>query len=423
MQEDPLELHKRFRGKIQIASKVPFPGHPYLAWYYTPGVAEACREVCRRPDAVYETTNKGNVVAIVTDGTRILGLGDIGPEAGLPVMEGKALLFKLFAGVDALPICLDTKDNDEIARTVRCLAPCIGGVCLEDVETPRCFALFDKLQAQADYPMWHDDRQGTALVVLAALYGALEVVGKRIEDVSIVMLGSGSAGGGIVELLLDAGVSPDQLIVCRSKGILCRDLNEGDNEVHQALARCTNPQKRTGELRDALDGAEVLIAASRPGGWLGAEVLRGMASDPIVFSLSNPDPEILPETAAEAGAAVYATGRSDMPNQANNVLGFPGVFRGALDARATGINREMVLAAAEAIAGLARERGLTADYIIPPVTDTEVSPRVAAAVAQAASETGIARVPVTPEEVADKTRSMVAEHQKIVDLLNSQYES
>ncbi|HOX37241.1 MAG TPA: NADP-dependent malic enzyme [Candidatus Brocadiia bacterium] len=417
-QKGPIELHRKYRGKIQIASKVPFPAHEYLAWWYTPGVAEACREIVRRPEAVYEMTNKGNTIGIINDGTRILGLGDIGPEAGLPVMEGKALLFKLFAGVDALPISLATKDVGEIVKTVKNLEPVLGGVCLEDVETPKCFDLYAKLEEMASYPIWHDDRHGTALVVLAALYGALKVVGKRLEDVAIVMLGAGSAGAGIVELLLAAGVKPEQLICCRSNGILCVGQNEG-HDVHQRLARMTNPQRRTGDVAAALEGADVFIAASKSGGWLDGSILKGMRDDKIVFSLSNPIPEMPREAAMKAGARVYATGRSDMPNQANNVLGFPGVFRGALDTRADGINTEMILAAARGMFEYAAEQGLSEEFIIPLGTDLEVAPRVAAAVAKAACDTGIARNPVKPDSVAEHTRRLISAHQRIIAMLNA----
>jgi malate dehydrogenase (oxaloacetate-decarboxylating) len=385
--EQALELHRRNKGKLAIASKVPLRNRQDLTLAYTPGVAEPCKEIAQDKNLVYDYTNRGNTVAIVTDGSAVLGLGNIGPEAALPVMEGKAVLFKSFADVDAVPVCLASQDTDEIVQAVRLLAPGYGGINLEDIAAPRCFQIERQLQDALDIPVFHDDQHGTAIVVLAALLNALRLTGREIKNSRVVINGAGSAGIAIAKLLVGAGVA--DLILCDRHGTVHSGA-AGNNPAQEEMAAITNPRQVKGGLADALRGADVFIGVSA-GGVLNAQLVSLMSRQAIVFAMANPVPEIWPDEAKAGGAAVIGTGRSDFPNQINNVLAFPGVFRGALDVRAAVINEEMKLAAADAIASIAVEQGLSADYIIPDVFDCRVVEQVAAAVGAAARSTGVAR--------------------------------
>ncbi len=382
-----LELHEKNHGKIAVTSKVKVENRDDLSTAYTPGVAEPCRKIAQNKEDVYKYTSKGNMVAVVTDGTAVLGLGDIGPEAGLPVMEGKCVLFKEFAGVDAFPICLDTKDVDEIVETVVRIAPSFGGINLEDIAAPRCFEIEEKLKKRLDIPVFHDDQHGTAIVVLATVINALKVVHKDIAEVKIVISGAGSAGNAIGKLLMRYGVK--HLLYCDRKGILNEDT--ALNEAQKELALQTNPSKASGTLADALVGADVFIGVSAPG-LVTEEMIKTMNRDACVFPLANPTPEIMPDLAIAAGARIVGTGRSDYANQINNVLVFPGLFKGALEVRASIINEEMKLAAAEAIASLVTIEERNENYIIPNVFDKRVSKVVADAVAKVARDTGVAKI-------------------------------
>ena len=382
-----LDMHEKHHGKIAVAPKVKVENRDDLSTAYTPGVAEPCRRIAANRDDVYHYTAKGNLVAVVSDGTAVLGLGDIGPEAAMPVMEGKALLFKEFAGVDAFPICLDTKDVDEIVRTVKYLAPTFGGVNLEDISAPRCFEIERRLKAELDIPVFHDDQHGTAIVVSAGLLNALKLVGKRMEDVSIVINGAGSAGISIARLLLQFGAG--NIVLVDRQGAVSVD-EDWLNPAQRQMAEVTNKLGERGPLAEVIRGKDVFIGVSAPK-VVTAEMVSTMAADAIVFAMANPTPEIMPEEAARGGARVIATGRSDYPNQINNVLVFPGIFRGALDARATDITEEMKLAAARAIAAIVTEDELAEDYIIPGAFDKRVAPAVAGAVMQCAKEQGVAR--------------------------------
>ena len=382
-----LELHEAHKGKIEVVSKVEVKTRDDLSTAYTPGVAEPCRKIAANKEDVYKYTAKGNLVAVVTDGTAILGLGDIGPEAGLPVMEGKAVLFKEFANVDAFPICLDTKDVDEIVETVVRIAPGFGGINLEDIAAPRCFEVERKLKERLDIPVFHDDQHGTAIVLLAALINALKVVDKKIEDVKVVISGAGSAGTAIGKLIMEYGVK--HLTYCDRKGILNRDTAMNDAQLE--LCEVTNLDDMHGTIADALKGADVFIGVSAPG-IVTEDMIRTMNHDAIVFPMANPTPEIMPDLALNAGARVVGTGRSDFPNQINNVLVFPGLFRGALDVRAKDINEEMKLAAAKAIAALISDEERNEQYIIPSVFDPRAAKAVAEAVAEEARKTGSARM-------------------------------
>jgi len=388
IKEDALRLHEEWKGKLSIDSKVPVKNKYDLSVAYTPGVAEPCRMIHKNSEDVYKYTGKGNTVAVVTDGSAVLGLGDIGPEAALPVMEGKAVLFKEFGGVDAFPICIPSKDVEVIINTVKMIEPVFGGINLEDIASPRCAEIERRLKEEMDIPVFHDDQHGTAVVVTAALINALKVVGKKWEDVTVAMSGAGAAGSAIIKMLLNVGVK--DIIACSSKGILCGG-ETYSNWVHQEIADMTNKNRIKGTLADAMKGADIFIGVSAPGIVTG-EMVRSMAEDAIVLPMANPDPEIDPELALKAGARVVGTGRSDYPNQINNVLAFPGIFRGALDARASDINEAMKVAAAEAIAGLIRAEELSADYIIVPAFDPQVGKAVARAVHQAAIDSGVARL-------------------------------
>jgi malate dehydrogenase (oxaloacetate-decarboxylating) len=388
IQEEALKMHKELKGKLEVCSKVSVNNSRDLSLAYTPGVAEPCKVIAKNPDAVYDYTAKGNLVAVVSDGTAVLGLGDIGPKAAMPVMEGKAVLFKTFAGIDAFPICLDTKDVDEIVRIVKALEPTFGGINLEDIAAPRCFEIEARLKKEMNIPVFHDDQHGTAVVVLAALLNALRVVKKDIKEVKLAINGAGSAGTAITKLLLNAGLK-DVVMVDRL-GILCPG-ESWMNPSQAAMAEATNPNRMRGTLIDAMKDADVFIGVSAPG-VVSKEMVASMNSNAIVFAMANPTPEIFPQDALEAGAAVVASGRSDFPNQVNNVLVFPGIFRGALDSRASDINEEMKLAAAYAIAGLIPDEELNSTNIVPKAFDPRVAPIVAAEVIKAAKASGVARI-------------------------------
>jgi malate dehydrogenase (oxaloacetate-decarboxylating) len=373
-------------GKIEVRSKMQIRTRDDLSMVYTPGVARVCRAIARDPERAFNLTIKRNTVAVVSDGTAVLGLGDIGPEAAMPVMEGKAALFKQFAGVDAFPVCLDTKDADEIVETVKNIAPAFGGINLEDISAPRCFEVEERLKRELEIPVFHDDQHGTAVVVLAALINALKVTAKKIEDLRIVVSGVGASGVACAKIMMAAGAK--NIVGCDSRGVVHAG-REGLNPSKRWFAEHTNPEDRTGALSDVIAGADLFLGLSVPD-VLGVEDLKKMNEDPIIFAMANPDPEIRPEVAT-GHARIIATGRSDYPNQINNVLCFPGIFRGALDVRAREINEEMKLAAAGAMAGVISDEELSEDYIIPSVFDERVVPAVAEAVAGTAKETGVAR--------------------------------
>ena len=383
-----LEKHKEWKGKIEISLRAAVDNDEALSIAYTPGVAAPCLEIQKDVDKSYEYTRRWNTVAVVTDGTAVLGLGDIGPEAGMPVMEGKCALFKGFGDVDAIPLCVRSKDVDDIVKTVELLAGSFGGVNLEDISAPRCFEIEKKLKEVCDIPIFHDDQHGTAVITLAGLMNALKVVGKKIEDVKIVTSGAGAAGIAIIKLLMAMGLR--NVIMTDRKGAIYEG-RDGLNPIKEEMAKITNFNHEAGSLADVIKGADVFIGVSAPG-TLTQDMVRSMAKDPIVFACANPTPEIFPDEAKAAGAAVVSTGRSDFPNQVNNVLCFPGIFRGALDVRASDINDEMKIAAARAIAGLVSDEELSADYILPKAFDPRVKDAVAKATAQAAIDSGVARI-------------------------------
>ncbi|RID86452.1 NAD-dependent malic enzyme [Peribacillus asahii] len=403
LREQALHMHRTNQGKLETVSKVPVRNAEDLSLAYSPGVAEPCKEIYEKPETVYDYTMKGNTVAVVSDGTAVLGLGNIGPEAAMPVMEGKALLFKSFAGVDAFPICLKTTEVDKIIETVKLLEPTFGGVNLEDIAAPNCFEIEERLKKETNIPIFHDDQHGTAIVTVAGLVNALRVVGKSMTEIKIVANGAGAAGIAIIKLLYSYGVR--DIIMCDTKGAIYEGRTIGMNDIKEKVALITNRDKKRGSLEDVIKGADVFIGVSAAGA-LTKEMVESMNVDPIIFAMANPDPEILPADAKAAGAKVVGTGRSDFPNQVNNVLAFPGIFRGALDVRATHINEKMKVAAVHAIAGLVEDHELNPDYVIPRPFDERVAPEVAAAVAKAAMETGVARIKIDPEEVKAKTRKL-----------------
>ena len=386
--EKAIKMHEEWAGKIEVIAKAPVGTKEELAIAYTPGVAAPCLEIQKDVDLSYKYTRRHNLVAVVTDGTAVLGLGDIGPEAGMPVMEGKCALFKAFGDVDAFPLCIRSKDVDEIVNTVALLAGSFGGVNLEDISAPRCFEIEKKLKERCDIPIFHDDQHGTAVITLAGLTNALKIVGKKMEDIHVVVNGAGAAATAITKLLISRGLK--NVILCDRKGAIYEG-REGLNSAKEEMAKITNPEKKAGSLADVIVGADVFIGVSAPG-VLTADMVATMAKDPVVFACANPVPEILPDEAKKAGVAVMATGRSDFPNQVNNVLAFPCIFRGALDVRASDINDEMKIAAANAIAGIVSDAELNPDYILPDAFDARVGKAVAAAVAQAARDTGVARI-------------------------------
>ncbi len=385
-----LEKHREWQGKLEIHARAAVDSSEALSIAYTPGVATPCLEIQKNVDLSYELTRRWNTVAVVTDGTAVLGLGDIGPEAGMPVMEGKCVLFKAFGDVDAIPLCIRSKDVDEIVNTVRLLAGSFGGVNLEDISAPRCFEIEKRLKECCDIPIFHDDQHGTAVITLAGLMNALKVVGKKIEDIKIVTSGAGAAGIAIIKLLMAMGLK--NVIMTDRQGAIYEG-RDGLNPIKEEMARITNPGKQSGKLADVIKGADVFIGVSAPG-TLTKDMVRTMAKDPIVFACANPTPEIFPDEAKEAGAAVVSTGRSDYPNQVNNVLCFPGIFRGALDVRAKDINDEMKIAAAKALAGLIPDDELSAENILPKAFDPRVKDAVAKAAAEAAIRSGVARITV-----------------------------
>ncbi len=381
-----LEKHYEWKGKIEVVTRAPLDSAEALSLAYTPGVAEPCLEIQKDPSKSYELTRRWNTVAVVTDGTAVLGLGDIGPEAGMPVMEGKCALFKAFGDVDAIPLCIRSKEVDDIVNTVRLLAGSFGGINLEDISAPRCFEIERKLKECCDIPIFHDDQHGTAVITLAGLMNALKVVGKRMEDVKIVTSGAGAAGIAIIKLLMAMGIK--NVIMTDRRGAIYEG-RDGLNPIKEEMAKITNASHEAGSLADVIRGADVFIGVSAPGTLTG-DMVRTMAKDPIVFACANPTPEIFPDEAKEAGAAVVSTGRSDYPNQVNNVLCFPGIFRGALDVRARDINDEMKIASAKALAALIPDDELNADNILPKAFDPRVKDAVAKAAAQAARDSGVA---------------------------------
>lgn len=406
--EDAMKLHPFYKGKIQTAPKVPVRSYDDFAIWYTPGVARVCQEIVKDPAKVYEYTNKENTIAIVTDGTRILGLGDIGPEAGLPVMEGKALLFKYLGGVDAIPLCVGTKKIEEIVQFCKWLSPSISGINLEDVEKPKCFVLLEKLQQELSIPVFHDDQQGTATITLAALINALRIVGKKIDEVKMALIGAGSANYAFARLLEKMNVDLGNVVVVDSKGIITRERAEQLDDITKNMWLKTNAENIEGGIEEALKGADVCIAYSKSGpGVIKPEWVKKMNKDAIVFAGANPVPEIWPWEAKEAGAKIIATGRSDFPNQVNNSLGFPAIFRGVLDVRATKVTDEMCIAAAQAIADFAYRKGINEEYIVPTMEEEEVYVEEAFAVAKKAMEQGVARSQIADEELVKKIRERI----------------
>ena len=387
--KESLKLHGEWKGKIEVVTRVPVENKDDLSLAYTPGVAQPCLEIQKDVNKSYELTRRWNMCLVVTDGSAVLGLGDIGPEAGMPVMEGKCVLFKAFGDVDAFPLCIKSHDVDEIVNTIYMISGSFGGVNLEDISAPRCFEIEKKLKEKCDIPIFHDDQHGTAIITLAGLTNALKVVGKKKEEVRVVMNGAGAAAISIARLLLKAGVK--NITLCDRKGAIYEGRKEGMNPVKDEMSKITNLEKKSGSLADMLVGADVFIGVSAPGA-VTTDMVKTMAKDAIIFACANPTPEIFPEDAKAGGAKVIATGRSDFPNQINNVLAFPGVFRGAFDVRAKDINDEMKIAASEALAGLITDEELSPDYIIPKAFDKRVGAAVAKAVAEAAKKTGVARI-------------------------------
>jgi len=404
LRAEALHMHKVNQGKLSVQSKVPIRNKDDLSLAYSPGVAEPCKEIFENRKYVYDYTMKGNMVAVVSDGSAVLGLGNIGAEAALPVMEGKSVLFKSFAGVEAFPICLGTQDIDQIVQTVKLMEPNFGGVNLEDIAAPNCFIIEDRLKKETNIPIFHDDQHGTAIVTVAGLINALKLTGKAFSDIKVVANGAGAAGVAITKLLNRFGVK--DIILCDSRGAIYSGRPYRMNDIKEEIAQITNKDKQEGTLETVLEGADVFIGVS-VGGALTEEMVKKMNDDPIIFAMANPEPEIMPEVAKRAGVRVIGTGRSDFPNQVNNVLAFPGIFRGALDVRATRINERMKVAAAEAVASLISNEELNPDYVIPAPFDKRVAPLVAKRVAEAAMHSGVARIEVDPEEVAEKTRQLV----------------
>lgn len=404
IREEALRFHEKLRGKIEICSKAKISNSHDLSLAYTPGVAEPCIRIAAHPELLNSYTSRGNMIAVVTDGSAVLGLGNIGPRAALPVMEGKAVLFKIFAGVDAFPVCIDSQDVDELVRTVELLEPSFGGVNLEDISAPRCFEIESRLKAGMSIPIFHDDQHGTAVVTLAAVINALKVVGRDFSQIIAVINGSGAAGIAIAKLLIKMGAG--DIIICDKQGAIYQGRQEGMTSIKEEIAAVTNRESVRGDLAAAIKGRNLFIGVSAPG-VLTTEMVKSMDKNSLVFAMANPDPEIMPEAAIAGGAAVVGTGRSDFPNQINNVLGFPGIFRGALDVEAADINEHMKLAAASALAGVVPKDELSNDYIVPKALDLRVAPAVASAVARAAQESGVARKRVDPNKVANHCRSLI----------------
>lgn len=403
LRDDALQMHKENQGKLEITPNIKVTNKEELSLAYSPGVAEPCKEIHEDPRTVYDYTIKRNTVAVVTDGTAVLGLGNIGASASIPVMEGKAVLFKSFAGINGVPIALDTKDTEEIIRTVKLISPNYGGINLEDISAPRCFEIEDRLKKETNIPVFHDDQHGTAIVTMAGLINALRIVDKDLSDIKVVLNGAGAAGIAIVKLLDSYGVR--NMIMCDSRGAIFEGRSYGMNDTKDYVAKFTNKDKIEGSLQDVIKNADVFIGVS-VASLLSQDMVKSMADDAIIFAMANPDPEIKPNDAKEAGVKVVGTGRSDFPNQINNVLAFPGIFRGALDTESTHINEDMKKAAVEAIANLIDEDELNPDYCIPGPFDKRVAPSVAREVAKAAMETGVARIEVDPQKVYDKTMQL-----------------
>ncbi len=400
---DAMKMHPYYRGKIEVVPKCTIRDVSDFSIWYTPGVAEPCREIQRNPEAVFELTNKANMVAVVTDGTRVLGLGDIGPMAGLPVMEGKALLFKYLGGVDAFPLCLDTKDPDEFIKTVKYLCPTFGGINLEDIENPKCFYILERLRAEAPIPVWHDDQQGTAAVTVAALINALKIVKKKMSEARITLIGVGAANTCTAKMLVKAGADPKKMLIVDSKAILSKKRDDIDAKTHKEkweLSQITNGEGRDGGMEEALVGQDAVVALAKSGpDVIKKEWIARMADNSIVFACANPIPEIWPWEAKEAGARIVATGRSDFPNQVNNSIGFPAIFRGTLDVMARTITDEMCIAAATELARCAEDKGLSEERLLPTMDEWEVFPREAVAVAKKAIEQGVARLKLSEKEL------------------------
>ncbi len=419
--EDAMRLHPFYRGKIEVLPKAHVWGMESFGVWYTPGVAAPCKDIEKNPEMVFQHTNKWNTIAVISDGTRVLGLGDIGPEAGLPVMEGKALLFKYLGGVDAFPLMLDSKDPEEIIKTVLNLQPGLGGVNLEDIAQPKCFHILDTLREKARIPIWHDDQQGTAAVTVAGLINAVKIVNKKMNEVRVTMVGAGAANIAIARIISLAGVDPKNIIMVDSKGILHRDRDDIKNSPCKEkwhICQTTNAAQVKGDIPDAMKGADVLIALSKPGpDTIKKEWISSMAKDSIVFVCANPIPEIWPWDAKEAGARIVATGRSDFPNQVNNSLGFPGIFRGTLDVMARTITDEMCIAAARELAKTAEDRGLHEDFLIPTMEDWEVFPREAVAVGMKAIEQGVARIKMSPQELYQTAERIIKRSREEAQLM------
>jgi len=421
--KDAMRLHAYYKGKIGVTLKCRIRDFNDFAIWYTPGVAAVCKEIHQDREKAYEYTNKWNFVAVISDGSRVLGLGDIGPEAGLPVMEGKGLLYKYLGGVDAFPLCLNEKDPDKFIAIVKALQPTFGGVNLEDISHPKCFHILDTLRKECEIPVWHDDQQGTACVTVAGLINALKIVGKKIGDVKVTMVGAGASGVAIARLMMVAGVTPGNMLNVDSKGILHRDRSDRDilqTKYKEKWDLClkTNEKQVKGDIPDAIKGADVLVSASKPGpGTIRKQWIKTMANNAIVFACANPVPEIWPWEAKEAGAKIVATGRSDFPNQVNNSLGFPGIFRGALDVRATTITDEMCIAASNELAKVAQDRGISEDYIIPTMDEWEVFPREAVAVGSKGIEQGVARKKLPAAERFKIAETIIKEARDQVQML------
>lgn len=407
---DALKMHPFYKGKISSTLKCPVRTFDDFAIWYTPGVAAACRDIEAHPEKVFEHTNKANMIAVVSDGTRVLGLGDIGPEAAIPVMEGKAILFKYLGGVDAWPITLDTKDPEEIIKTVKIISPCFGGINLEDLSQPKCFYILDTLRKEAKIPVWHDDQQGTAAITLAGLVNALKVVGKKLDKARLTLIGAGAANIATARILIAAGADPEKIIMVDSKGTLHKGRTEVQKEFKEKWHFCqiTNAEQRRGGIAEAMEGADAVVALAKPGpDVIKKEWIKKMAKDPIVFACANPIPEIYPWEAKEGGAKIVATGRSDFPNQVNNSLCFPAIFRGTLDVMARTITDEMCIASALELAKCAEDKGLREDYILPTMDEWEVFPRQAVATALKAIEQGVARIKLSKEELFQKASETI----------------
>lgn len=410
------EWHRFYKGKMTVALKVPVTSIKDFAIWYTPGVAKPCKEIAKDPEKIYEYTNLGNLIAIVTDGSRLLGLGNIG-KAGLPVMEGKALLYKYLGDVDAFPICLSTQNPDEIVQAIKWIASSFGGINLEDIASPKGFRIFERLKKELDIPIFYDDYQGTAIVILAALLNALKIVGKRLSNIHVAVVGAGIAGIGSTKLMIDAGVKAGNIVMIDSKGAIYRE-REGLDSYKSEMAKITNKMGIRGGIDKALKDVDVVVGLSKPGpGIITKEMISTMADRPIIFALANPVPEILPGEAKRAGARVIATGRSDFPNQINNSLVFPAIFRGMLDVRAKGLNTEMMLSAAREIAEFSEEQGLREDHIIPTMMDRSLYPRVAAAVGESAVNTGMARIKLSYKFLRENSEQRILRYHRSLELL------